>query len=145
MAQRTQEQISYNMSRIRSTETGIEVALRQELRRRHLHYRKNVKALPGKPDVVFAGYRVAVFCDGEFWHGYDWKHRQADLKGNRAFWVAKIERNMARDRKVNRELRAAGWTVLRFWGRALLKDPKGAGARIERALVAALLTRWRRG
>ncbi len=144
MKPRTKEQISYTMSRIRGTETGIEVALRAELRRRHLHYRKNVSLLPGKPDIAFASYKVAVFCDGEFWHGYDWGRRKGDLKGNRDFWVAKIERNMAHDRAVNRALREAGWCVLRFWGNRIKQDVKGVGEKIEAALVETLLARWRR-
>lgn len=144
MKPRTKEQISYTMSRIRGTETGIEVALRAELRRRHLHYRKNVSHLPGKPDIVFASYKVAIFCDGEFWHGYDWKRRRSDLKSNRDFWVAKIERNMARDRAVNRALQEAGWRVLRFWGNRIKQDVRGIGAKIEMALVETILARWHR-
>lgn len=140
---RSKEQISYNMSRIHGAETSIEVALREELRRRGLHYRKNSKVLIGKPDVVFAQYKVVVFCDGEFWHGFDWKHRKADLKRHKAFWVEKIERNMARDTTVTATLRKEGWTVLRFWGKEIKRDVQKVGARIEQALVDALLAKWR--
>lgn len=138
---RTKEQTSYIMSRIRGKDTGIEMTLRMELRRRHLRYRKNVSSLPGKPDVVFAKYKVAIFCDGEFWHGYDWATRQKDLKSNRSFWIEKIERNMARDREINRLLRVKGWKVLRFWGRTIEQDVTRIGARIEATLVDRLLDR----
>lgn len=143
MKARSREQISYTMSRIRGKDTGIETALRRELRRRRLHYRKNVPHLPGKPDVAFASLKVAVFCDGEFWHGHDWTRRQADLKGNRAFWVAKIERNRARDRAVDAALREAGWRVLRFWGRKIERDVGKVADLVEHVLVAQLLRRWR--
>lgn len=141
---RTQAQISYTMSRIRSKDTGIEVALRGELRRRHLHYRKNVAKLPGKPDIVFARYRVAVFCDGDFWHGRDWAVRKRDFRRNKQFWVTKIERNRARDRKVSRELRAMGWTVLRLWGSEIERDVRRCGDRVESLLTERLLAQWHR-
>lgn len=141
---RTQEQISYTMSRIRCKDTGIEVSLRKELRRRHLHYRKNVKALPGKPDIVFAQRKVVVFCDGDFWHGRNWQVRKNDFRRNKGFWVTKIERNRARDRKVNRELRAMGWVVLRLWGSDIERDVRRCGDRVEALLTERLLARWRR-
>lgn len=131
------------MSCIRGKDTGIELALREELRRRHLHYRKNVAGLPGKPDVVFAQHKLAVFCDGEFWHGRNWARRKTDFKRNKAFWVAKIERNMARDHEVNRTLRAQGWSVLRIWESDIKRDIRKCGARVEMALVDALLQRFR--
>jgi DNA mismatch endonuclease (patch repair protein) len=76
----------------------------------------------GKPDIVFKGPKVAVFCDSEFWHGYDWEHRKEDLKTNRDFWINKIERNMQRDYQVNRILGEQGWVVLRFWGKDIQKN-----------------------
>lgn len=144
MGGRTPEETSRIMARIRGKDTAIECALRQELRRRGLHYRKNVRTLPGRPDVAFAQYKVAVFCDGEFWHGRDWARRKEDFRNNKAFWVAKIERNRARDRRVNAELRAKGWRVLRFWERDIQRDVRAVGAKVEAALVDALLARWRR-
>jgi len=82
-----------------------------------LRYRKNLKSLPGTPDVVFLRAKVAVFCDGDFWHGRDWSRRKALLaRGtNPAYWIAKIEGNMARDRRIDDTLKASGWTVLRYW------------------------------
>ena len=110
------------MSRIHSKATKIEVELRKELWSRGLHYRKNVKSVPGKPDIAFIGKKVAVFCDSEFWHGYDWEHRKDDIKTRREFWIPKIERNMERDREVNRMLEEQGWIVLRFWGKQIQKN-----------------------
>ena len=85
--------------------------------RKGLRYRKNKRDLPGVPDLVFIGARLAVFVDGEFWHGKDWKNRKIKLKRghNSAYWMAKIERNIGRDLKCKRKLRKAGWTVLRVW------------------------------
>ncbi|MDR2089158.1 MAG: very short patch repair endonuclease, partial [Clostridiales Family XIII bacterium] len=96
MGKRTKEQISYNMQRIRSKDSRIELLLRKELWRRGLRYRKNVSGIEGKPDIVFLGKKVAVFCDSEFWHGYNWEERKSDFKSNRDFWIPKIERNMLR-------------------------------------------------
>lgn len=110
------------MSRIRSKDTKIEVELRKELWSRGLRYRKNVKTIPGKPDIAFIGKKVAVFCDSEFWHGYDWEQHKDDIKTRREFWIPKIERNMERDQEVNRILEEQGWIVLRFWGKQIHKN-----------------------
>ncbi len=116
------EQIHYNMSRIRCKDTGIEIALRKELWSRGLRYRKNAKNIPGKPDIVFIGKKIAVFCDSEFWHGFDWDNRKKDIKSNLDYWIPKIESNMQRDQEVNRQLSEEGWLVLRFWGKQIQKD-----------------------
>lgn len=112
----TPEQRRKNMQAIRGKDTSIELKLRQELWKRGIHYRKNCKKVYGHPDLVFIGKKVAVFCDSEFWHGYDWENRRGSIKTNPEFWIAKIERNMERDREVNEKLRSEGWTVIRFWG-----------------------------
>lgn len=132
--QKTPEQIHYNMSRIRSKDTKIEVELRKELWSRGLRYRKNVKNVPGKPDIAFIGKKVAVFCDSEFWHGYDWEHRKNDIKTRREFWIPKIERNIQRDLEVNQLLEEQGWIVLRFWGKEIQKDVSGCADRIEKVV-----------
>lgn len=113
---KTKEQISYNMRQVRDKNSKIEIALRKELWSRGLRYQKNVSEIFGKPDLVFKGKKVAVFCDSEFWHGYNWEERKKDFKSNREFWIPKIERNMQRDKEVTEELCRQGWTVLRFWG-----------------------------
>lgn len=129
--QKTPEQIHYNMSRIRCKDTKIEVMLRKELWSRGLRYRKNVKTVPGKPDIAFIGKKVAVFCDSEFWHGYDWENRKDTIKTNREFWINKIERNIQRDSEVNQMLTEQGWTILRFWGNDIKKNLSGCADRIE--------------
>lgn len=111
----TPEQRRKNMQAIRSKDTTIELALRKALWHEGIRYRKNYKALPGKPDIVITKQKIAVFCDSDYWHGYDWENRQQRIKSNRDYWIPKIERNMERDREVTAKLEADGWTVLRFW------------------------------
>lgn len=104
------------MRQVKSKDSKIEVKLRLALWHKGYRYRKNDKTVYGKPDLTFKRKKVAVFVDGEFWHGYDWEHRKNDFKSNKEFWINKIERNMERDREVNKYLTENGWTVLRFWG-----------------------------
>lgn len=121
MTKKTPEQISYNMKQVKSKGSEIEVLLQKELWRRGLRYRKNVKSIEGKPDIAFIGKKIAVFCDSEFWHGYDWENRKNDFKSNTEFWISKIERNMQRDKEVTQKLQSDGWIVLRFWGKEIKK------------------------
>ena len=111
----TPEQRRKNMQAIRSKDTSIELHLRKALWERGIRYRKNYKKLIGKPDIAITKYRIAVFCDSDYWHGYDWENRNQRIKSNREYWIPKIERNMARDQEVNEALERDGWTVLRFW------------------------------
>ena len=128
----TPEQRHKNMVAIKSKDTGIEVMLRKELWRRGLRgYRKNYKKLPGKPDIVFTKQKVAIFCDSEFWHGYDWENRKEWIKTNREYWYPKIERNMQRDREINELLQKSGWVVLRFWGKEIKNDVKNCAETIQ--------------
>jgi DNA mismatch endonuclease (patch repair protein) len=120
--QKTKEQISYNMQRIKNKDSAIELMLRKELWKRCLRYRKNVNSIYGKPDIAFVGKRIAVFCDSEFWHGYNWEERKKDFKSHQEFWIPKIERNMERDAEVTTKLESEGWTVIRFWGNEIKKD-----------------------
>lgn len=131
MSKKTTEQISYNMKKVKNKDSQIERLIRRELWSRGLRYRKNVTTILGKPDIVFIGKKVAVFCDSEFWHGYDWENRCNDFKSNREFWIPKIERNIQRDKEVTSELIRQGWTVLRFWGKDIEKDAIGCADRIE--------------
>lgn len=134
MTKKTKEQISYNMSRVKCKDSDIELILRHELWERGLRYRKNDKSVVGKPDIVFKGVKVAVFCDSEFWHGYNWEERKNDIKSNKEFWISKIERNMERDQEVNNYLKADGWIVLRFWGMTIKKDPADCADIIEKTV-----------
>jgi len=117
-----QEIISFTMSRIRSKNTTIEVRLRKALWHRGVRYRANYRKVQGSPDIAITKYKIAVFCDGEFWHGKDFESEKMRIHSNRDYWVAKIERNMARDVKTNEALREQGWTVIRFWGKDIAKD-----------------------
>ena len=128
---KTQKQISYNMSRVKNKDSVIEVTLRKELWARGIRYRKNVKTIFGKPDIAFVGRKIAVFCDSEFWHGYDWENRKNDIKSHREFWIPKIENTIRRDTEVTQKLQADGWVVLRFWGKQIKKDASGCADIIQ--------------
>ena len=128
------EQRHKNMKAIKSKDTKIEVMLRKELWSRGLRYQKNSKKVFGKSDIVFIGKKVAVFCDSEFWHGYDWDNKKKEFKSHQDFWIPKIERNIARDKEVNDQLKRTGWTVLRFWGNDIKKNLQACADEIERTV-----------
>lgn len=111
-----------NMQHVRSKDSQIELKLRRALWHAGFRYRKNVREVFGCPDVVFLRLKIAVFCDSEFWHGFDWENRKHDFKSRQDFWIPKIERNIARDREVNEHLQAEGWLVLRFFGRQIQRN-----------------------
>ena len=119
------------MRRIRRRDTKPELALRKELTRRGLRYRVDYPRLPGRPDIVFVGRKLAVFVDGEFWHGK--KLTAERMSAMEPYWQRKIERNMARDRRVNDELAGKGWTVIRVTDRAVLCQTRNVAAYVERA------------
>ncbi len=120
---KTPEQISYNMSRIRGSKTKPENLLCAELWRRGLRsFKRNARTVVGQPDIVFFAQSLAVFCDGDFWHGYDWEHRRDDFKVHRDYWIPKIERNIVHDRAISYSLEALGWRVVRFWEHELKKE-----------------------
>lgn len=110
------------MRSIRAKNTKPERLLRKALWHKNVRFRINSQELPGRPDITIKKYRLAIFVDGEFWHGYNWDEKRNAIKSNRRFWVPKIERNMQRDREVNRNLSEMGYTVLRFWSREVKKD-----------------------
>ena len=116
----------------RKTDTRCEVKLRSPLWRAGKRFRKNLATLPGRPDVVFPAARLAVFCDGDFWHGKSWTERKEKLAqgSNAGYWIAKIETNMARDREHTARLEGSGWTVLRFWESAILSSPELVAAQV---------------
>ena len=118
----TKEQRKRNMKAVKSKDSKIEVKLRKALWREGLRYRKHYSKIPGKPDIVFIGKKVAVFCDSEFWHGKNWEERKNDFKSNKEFWINKIERNIQRDKEVNKMLNDRGWKVIRFWGSEIKND-----------------------
>ena len=105
------------MSKIGGKNTKPEMLFRKALWRKGVRYRVNNKKLPGKPDVSIKKYKLAVFIDGEFWHGFNWMERKETIQSNRGFWIPKIERNMQRDKEVNQQLIEMGYTVFRFWAK----------------------------
>lgn len=111
----TPEQRRKNMQAIKSRDTSIELRLRKALWENGVRYRKNYNKLIGKPDIAITKYKIAVFCDSDYWHGYEWESRNQKIKSNRDYWVPKIERNMARDKEVTEALQRDGWLVIRFW------------------------------
>lgn len=121
----TRQQRHKNMQQIKSQDTSIEIMLRKALWQRGIHYRKNVKALVGKPDILLTKYKIAIFCDSDFWHGRDIDKINHQIKSNRQYWIPKIERNRDRDKEVNDWLLAQGWLVLRFWGSDIKKNVNG--------------------
>lgn len=113
-----------NMSHIRGKDTSIEIVMRKALWAKGYRFRKNYKELPGTPDIALTKYKIAVFCDSEFFHGKDWNILKVKLeKGkNPGYWVEKIQRNMERDQEKDKLLLFEGWTVIHFWGKEILKD-----------------------
>jgi len=134
----TPEQRSYCMSRVRGRDTGLERMVRSALHRRGLRFKKHVRDLPGQPDIVFARAKVAVFIDGDFWHGYRFPVWEPKIP---AFWQKKIAGNRARDRRNFRRLRGMGWTVIRVWQHA---SRRNLTAVIERIAQTARSARGRR-
>lgn len=120
----TKEQRKKNMQHIRANDTTIEVRLRKALWEKGYRYRKNYKELPGKPDIALTKYKIAIFCDGEFFQGKDWEILKPRLEksNNSEFWINKISRNRQRDDEVNKKLLFMGWTVIRFWGKDILQS-----------------------
>lgn len=112
------------MTHVHTKDTNIEVKFRKALWHHGYRYRKNYSALPGTPDIVFTKYKLAIFCDAEFWHGKDWDVLKPKLErgNNPEYWVQKISRNRERDERVDKQLQFMGWTVLRFWGKEILSN-----------------------
>ncbi|NLJ31759.1 MAG: very short patch repair endonuclease [Clostridiales bacterium] len=117
----TPEQRSRTMSHIKGKDTSIEVTFRKALWHKGYRYRKNYKALPGTPDIAITKYKIAIFCDSEFFHGYNWEIKKQKLGQNRDCWINKIERNMARDRETDFKLIAMDWVPVHFWGQEIQK------------------------
>ena len=117
------EQRRKMMSKIRGKNTTIEVTLQKALWAKGYRYRKNYKRLPGSPDICLTKYRIAIFCDSEFFHGKDWEVLKAKVeKGNNGeYWSKKIQENITRDNEKDNALNALGWTVIHFWGKDILK------------------------
>jgi len=130
----TPSQRSYCMSRIKGQDTRLELLVRSQLHKRGLRFRKHVKLLPGRPDIVFTRQRVAVFVDGDFWHGYRfplWEHKVPQ------FWKTKITKNRTRDARNHLQLRQDGWIVVRLWQHQIRRDLHACVDRVTAVVAIA--------
>lgn len=125
------------MQAVRSTGSKIEKSLGRAMWATGLRYRKNDRSVFGKPDFTFRSLKIAVFVDSEFWHGKDWEVRKIKHISNKDFWIAKIERNIDRDRVVNQTLAHQGWEVLRFWGHDIQTRLEECLLTVEKAALRA--------
>lgn len=132
----TKEQRRKNMQHIRSKDTDIEVILRKALWKKGYRYRKNCETLPGKPDIVLTKYKIAIFCDGDFFHGRDWEVLKPKLEksNNGEYWINKISKNQERDCDVNKRLLFEEWTVIRFWGKDIKDNTNECVEIVEEAI-----------
>lgn len=131
MDRHTKEQRRKNMQAVKSKGSKIENVLAKAMWERGIRYRRNVKDIFGKPDFALKKYKLAIFCDSEFWHGKDWDSKKKEIKSNKEFWINKIESNIKRDKDVNLSLTSEGWTVIRFWGKDILENTRICVDKIE--------------
>lgn len=122
MANRDPKVVSFTMSHIKGKDTGIEMILRKALSERGIKYRLYSGNVFGHPDIVISKYKIAIFADSEFWHGYNFEENKKNLHTHLDYWIPKIERNIERDKEVNAELERQGYSVLRFWGFEINKN-----------------------
>lgn len=127
------------MSKVKLKGGKAETLLAKALWHQGYRYRKNDKRLPGSPDIVILKHRIAVFVDGEFWHGKDWENRKTRLKSNREYWIEKIEENMARDIRNDQLLTQSGWTPIHFWEKEVMKNLPACVAEIEETILSQLI------
>lgn len=128
------------MSAIKSKNTKPELLLRKHLWKEGFRYRVNYAKLPGKPDIVFTKYNIAIFCDGDFWHGHNWVIRklpslEVELSGYSEYWRNKIRKNIQRDSEVNKILRDMGWNVIRFWESDIKNNIDSCVSIVKKALL----------
>lgn len=121
----TDEATSKRMANVKLKRGDGETAIAKTLWHEGYRYWLNYKKLPGSPDIAIQKYHIAIFIDGEFWHGFDWEKRKPRLKRNREYWIEKIEENMARDVRVDQELLLMGWKSIHFWSKKVQKDLDG--------------------
>lgn len=121
----TSPEISRRMAKMSKKTSKVERQLAKALWHEGYRYRLNYKALPGCPDIVITKFHIAIFVDGEFWHGKDFDKEKCEIKNNRSFWIEKIEENIKRDRKNDSLLKHDGWIVLHFWSNDVKKNLVG--------------------
>jgi len=122
---------SKRMANVKLKGGDAESRLAKALWSKGYRYRKNCRKLPGSPDIAILKYNIAVFVDGEFWHGYDWSHKKERIRRNKSYWTEKIEENIARDRRNDMKLKTLGWIPIHFWSKEVLKDTQGCIDDIE--------------
>ncbi|MDY0266268.1 MAG: DNA mismatch endonuclease Vsr [Methanimicrococcus sp.] len=130
----TPEQRRKNMQAVKNKGSEIERLLQEALTSKGYTFETNDRSVFGNPDIVFHDEKVAIFCDSEYWHGWNWEVKKHEIKSNQEFWIPKIERNMERDREVNEYLEKEGWTVLRFWGKEIKKETEKCFNQIEKEI-----------
>ena len=128
------------MSHISGKDTSIEIKLRKALWHKGYRYRKNYKKLPGSPDIALTKYKIAIFCDSEFWHGKDWDKLHEKLKSgnNPKYWTKKIAENIERDHEKDQMLKAMGWRVLHFWENDIDNSLEICVRTVEEAVIESL-------
>lgn len=127
----TTKERSFQMSRIRSKNSKPELLLRKALWAKNFRFRLHDTAIPGTPDIIIKKYKLVIFVDGEFWHGYNWSQNKDKIKSNRKFWIPKIERNIQKDNIVNQSLKELGYTVFRFWSNEIIHNIQNVVNQIE--------------
>lgn len=118
---KTSPEISKRMSHVKTKRNSAEIMIAKSLWHRGYRHRLNYKALPGSPDIALAKYRIAIFIDGEFWHGKDFEQRKTKLKNNKVYWIEKIQENIDRDLKNDKLLRQMDWYPIHFWSNDVIK------------------------
>ena len=131
----TDEKTSKRMANVKLKGGNAENLLAKALWKKGYRYRKNYRKLPGSPDIAIQKHYIAVFVDGEFWHGYDWANKKEKIIRNKSYWTEKIEENIARDNRNDKKLRAIGWIPVHFWTKEVLKDVEGCVRDIEEIIL----------
>ncbi len=122
------------MEKIRSNNTSPEIVLQKALRKEGIKFKRNYRKLYGTPDIVLSDKRIAIFVDGEFWHGYHWEEKKKKIKANRTYWIPKIEKNIVRDKNNSKKLWQECWKVIRFWQQQIIKDTPKCIKKIKMAV-----------
>lgn len=131
----TEYSTSKRMATVKLKGGNAESLLAKELWKKGYRYRKNYRKLPGSPDIAITKHNIAIFVDGEFWHGYNWENKKKCLGRNKDYWVEKIEENITRDNRNDKELKALGWIPVHFWSKEVLNDPTGCANDIEDLII----------
>ena len=131
----TTPDVSRRMAKVKLKKGNAEVLLAKALWHKGFRYRYNYKKLPGSPDIAVLKYHIAIFIDGEFWHGYDWHTKKDRIRSNKEYWTEKIQENMARDTRNNQELKFMNWDVVRFWSKEVEKHPEDCVRAIEELVL----------